>query len=469
MKHSPRPWSRCSTTTLSRGVDQPGARDYQPLRDDPVVGLPFYGCWPAAATSVPRTGWARAVNLRTDRRIAAGLGAKTIRKNQEELMAAAWDQLGSVREVSDELNRGRLSAEVGRSWQARVAVVDKGDRVGVAASLMPYLRVDGEPARKVAAEDKSPAALLDRAWMRRTPRARGASASTSFLRATSPGASPKEMRALDYQTIAQPAGISFVEVELETDLPTDGVFRKDALDHIVRKGVAERIGGSRFKAILTGKGKIERKPRPVRLPKRRVVARPALAVASGIADAVSSINPLLDTRAALLARIPALDGLLPEGELPAEFPLAPKFPDALFWDLERSDQDVIVPGLGDFPNNRVRLLEVNAEFVGAYLVGANHELAREFLWREYPTDLSGTFFQRFFDYADSSMVDIAPIAGWWRNSSLADNLPNATATTVILIRGDLVRRYPEVNVFLRRKRPASPITAAPCNRASKVA
>jgi len=440
--------------TLSRGADEPKPANYDPLRDDPVVGLPFYGAWPAAVTSVPQSGWARAVNLRTDRRIAAGLGAKTVRRNQEELMAAAWDQLGSVREVSDELNRGRLSAEVGRSWLARVAVVDQGDRVGVAASLMPYLRVDGEPARKVASAGKAPVAILDRAWIRRTPRARAASASTAYLVATSPDATTRDLRALDYQAIAQPVGISFVEAEIQTDIPAASVFSKGALDHALGSLVAERVGGARLKDFLTGKIKIGRPPR--RRPGRQRTKRAELAAALGIAEAVAAINPLLDTRASLVSRIPALADLLPEGELPAEFPLTPQFPDPLFWDLEKLDQDVIVPGLGDFPNNRVRLLAVNAGFVGAYLVGANHELAREFLWREYPTDLSGTFFQRFFDYADQQMVDIEPIAGWVPNSSLSDNLPNASASTVILIRGDLVRRYPDVNVFLTPQKSGEP-------------
>ena len=115
---------------------------------------------------------------------------------------------------------------------------------------------------------------------------------------------------------------------------------------------------------------------------------------------MSAINPLLAMRASLVARIPALDGLMPDGELPAQVRLDAEFPDALFWDLAELDPDVIVPGLGEFPTNRVRLLGVNAGFVGAYLVGANHELAREFLWREYPADLTATFFRRFFDYAD---------------------------------------------------------------------
>ncbi|MCB1021281.1 MAG: hypothetical protein KDC27_15220, partial [Acidobacteria bacterium] len=173
-----------------------------------------------------------------------------------------------------------------------------------------------------------------------------------------------------------------------------------------------------------------------------------LAAASDIAAAVAELNPLQDTRAALVTRIPALESLIPVDELPAELALVPVFPDALFWDLARFDQDVIVPGLADFPNNRIRLLAVNAAFVAAYLVGANHELAREFLWREFPTDLSGTFFQRFFDYADPSDVDIQAIDSWLPKSSLTDNAANADATTVILIRGDLVRRYPDLNVFL---------------------
>jgi hypothetical protein len=114
-------------------------RKYDALRDDPVVGLPFYGSWPSSATEVPAKGWARALNLWTTRRMAAGLGARTVRRNQEALMAAAWDQLGAVREVSDELNCGRLSAEIGRTWQARSAQVETGDRLNLAAPLLSFM------------------------------------------------------------------------------------------------------------------------------------------------------------------------------------------------------------------------------------------------------------------------------------------------------------------------------------------
>ncbi|MCI0636353.1 MAG: hypothetical protein L0206_20925, partial [Actinobacteria bacterium] len=59
---------------------------YDPAVDDPVVGPPLYGAWPAGSTSVPDAGWVRSLNLHPVRRAAAGLGARVVRANQEELV-----------------------------------------------------------------------------------------------------------------------------------------------------------------------------------------------------------------------------------------------------------------------------------------------------------------------------------------------------------------------------------------------
>ena len=430
---------------LGRAPDpKDGRGGYNALRDDPVVGLPFYGSWPSSATSVPDAGWPRALNLRTNRRLAAGLGARTVRQNQEELMAAAWDQLGAVREVSDELNRGRLSAEIGRTWQARASQVQTGDRLNLAAPLLTFVQVDGEPARKVVADSLAPIATLDRVWIRRTPRARGASASSAFVRATRADATVTELAAFAYQGVAAPQGTHAIEIELTLEDEGRNLFSAAAAAHVDRTGLATLIGGEKLAGYVLGDIQLN----PVRRTERAPFSAAPQASAAAVAAAVSGLDPLMSVRASLVARIPALDGLLPSGELPAQLALAPEFTDALYWDLAELDQDVIVPGIGEFPNNRVRLLAVNAGFVGAYLVGANHELAREFLWREFPADLTATFFRRFFDYEDPETVDIDPIDDWPPGSSIASNLPNSEATTAILIRGDLVRRYPDLNVFV---------------------
>ena len=39
----------------------------------------------------------------------------------------------------------------------------------------------------------------------------------------------------------------------------------------------------------------------------------------------------------------------------------------------------------------------NPPFIEAYMVGLNHEFARELLWREYPTDQRGPPFRQFWE------------------------------------------------------------------------
>ena len=193
----------------------PTPRGYDALRDDPVVGLPFYGSWPAGATSVPDNGWARGLNVRTTRRMAAGLGARTVRHNQEELMAAAWDQLGaSARRPTSSTAAGsapRSAAPGRRGSRGR-----GGDRV-LAAPLLTFLQVGGEPARQMVAASPAPAATLDRVWLRRTPRARGASASSAYVRATRTGATVAQRAA---PTAGRaPEGMKAVEIELTVGDP----------------------------------------------------------------------------------------------------------------------------------------------------------------------------------------------------------------------------------------------------------
>jgi hypothetical protein len=92
--------------------------------------------------------------------------------------------------------------------------------------------------------------------------------------------------------------------------------------------------------------------------------------------------------------------------------------------------------------------------VGAFLVGANHELARELLWRGYPVDLRATFFHRFWSYVDSSQTDIGELLDWGSKRklvrSIAENMGAAAErSTVIVVRGDLVRRYPDAHYYLQ--------------------
>ena len=52
--------------------------------------------------------------------MAAGLGAAIVRKNQEDLMASAWDQVGKVEEANRRLRRAKLGRQATARGRARL-------------------------------------------------------------------------------------------------------------------------------------------------------------------------------------------------------------------------------------------------------------------------------------------------------------------------------------------------------------
>ena len=123
------------------------------------------------------------------------------------------------------------------------------------------------------------------------------------------------------------------------------------------------------------------------------------------------------------------------------------FSDPLFWDLLDVDRDMVLPGAAGFPDNGVRLVGVNGAFVASFLLGANYEMAQELLWREYPADLGATTFRRFFDHLDGQ-DDIEPIETWPAAATLESLAGSVGTSSVIVVRGDVVARYPDLHVFV---------------------
>jgi hypothetical protein len=125
----------------------------------------------------------------------------------------------------------------------------------------------------------------------------------------------------------------------------------------------------------------------------------------------------------------------------------PLLPEALYRDLAALDQDRLLPGAGQIPADTVTLLETNPRFVEAFLVGANHEMNRELLWRRYPTDRRGTPFRRFWERLDGQ-EDIGPIHEFTSAAGLGNNSTGQLeGSLVLLVRGELLRRYPNSVVY----------------------
>lgn len=90
------------------------------------------------------------------------------------------------------------------------------------------------------------------------------------------------------------------------------------------------------------------------------------------------------------------------------------------------------------------LLRSNPEFVEAFMVGLNHALARELIWRRYPLTPAVTMFDSFWAGQDNAY---RPLDQWPAGSALGSHTPTADQL-VLLLRGALLRRFPTAAVYL---------------------
>ena len=131
------------------GTPVAAGEDYDPARHDPVVAPPAYGLLPAGLDAVPAPGarpskaaprWLSEANLDPRHRSVAGLGAEVVRRNQERLMAQAWDQAIGISRVNRVLGQTRLACEVGRRRHVRVLQLADASALQLSRGAHPRLK-----------------------------------------------------------------------------------------------------------------------------------------------------------------------------------------------------------------------------------------------------------------------------------------------------------------------------------------
>ena len=107
----------------------------------------------------------------------------------------------------------------------------------------------------------------------------------------------------------------------------------------------------------------------------------------------------------------------------------------------------------------------NHTFIEAYMAGLNHEMARQLLFNGYLTDQRGSYFRQFWDVsayvrqagdpadpaALTELLKDIPLEHTWNKALALGDHPNRTDfplnNVVLLVRGELFKRYPNVVVF----------------------
>ncbi len=152
----------------------------------------------------------------------------------------------------------------------------------------------------------------------------------------------------------------------------------------------------------------------------------------------------------------------------------PRFDLPMYKPLVDISAELFLPNINLIEYNSITLLETNQKFIEAYMVGLNHEFARELLWREYPTDQRGSYFRQFWDAStllnttDTNHEgkteeeirelyrDIPKLHRWSKFSNLGDHdhrqkpgeVPEEEV--VLVIRGELLKKYPNAVVYAHK-------------------
>jgi hypothetical protein len=148
----------------------------------PSVVPPIYGRWHAARRTVSASAaaddWLNVLNLDPRHRVSAGLGAQVVRKQQEDLMASAWDQLGAYESANDVVRRGQFGREASNWLYRRIGNFGVEAALKVTRPVQRRVLIDDPEGGRITAravldaKSRVPAAVLDPA-MRRKLRPRG--------------------------------------------------------------------------------------------------------------------------------------------------------------------------------------------------------------------------------------------------------------------------------------------------------
>lgn len=193
--------------------------------------------------------------------------------------------------------------------------------------------------------------------------------------------------------------------------------------------------------------------------------RPQLDLANAAGKVVAAMAPEVSVLRLLNGQIvfPAYPDWLREPEHLVPAIAYPGFDDAMYAKLRDISTELLLPNIGLIPPETITLLKTNPAFIESYMVGLNHEFGRELLWREYPTDTRGSYFQQFWsvdgivppapapgtagptaDQLKAMYRDIAPIDGWPSASVLGKHRPPQRPNhgdLVLTLRGEIVKRH----------------------------
>ncbi|MEM9921140.1 MAG: hypothetical protein AAF990_23765 [Bacteroidota bacterium] len=559
----------------AKDIDHPFYSSATDAVDDPIIVPPTYGIWHAMIKKVPNNpplgrAWVHQLNLDPRYRAAAGLGTKTVQKEQENLMEEAWKQVGEINKANEKIRRAELSKTASsciykkhlrrgskdrflRFTSAMHNVVSNIDqsqtlnqqfresRIPVVAKSASFRRIV-RPNRKVNRKlnrqsaslnsihqsllknfnkDEAEAQSITTAKLKADPANTltftdaftainfaqsnysadpNLLAKDAFLQFFNPRLNDKladrpswitainndgeltaEVRTrmlqlvnaiLAYELIDGAINITIRKAEYETFFG-NGSSGKRYLNLLILKDgetKIDHIGSAttqleiqQFQSGFSALQSIVNNETSVRFELPSRLEQLANLDAVGV-DLQQKLDPVFTISKRVISQIKVWDGssLRRVDELKPVM-AHPEFEDPVYVHLKKLSQDFILPNVEKLPQDSITILQTNQRFIESYMAGLNHEMARELLWREFPTDQRGTYFRQFWDVRDNlfeddpeKQFDIKKMHQWNqrlgnnRSRQWNENDPQDDGNIVLVVRGQLLLKYPNTMVFAQR-------------------
>jgi hypothetical protein len=487
--------------TMQGLVDRMQPVTDDPSAPDPQVVPPLYCAWQAGRFSVTPggTGWLDELSLDPRNRTAAGLGAQVVQAGLTALLASAWQQVAGIEQANALLRGAQLARGVLTRLHASLSAATATTqltltsplhtqlpagpattgtatvRAAVVASRLPLLLFSpaarrvispaGAIRRRQVSLGGVPGSLVDRI-----------NANTAVIvpsPATPPGLVPIENLAEVPPGSPSRLPIGVVQLKLFTrEAITSAPLHPDFTITVPPAappvpavalpvtGKTDSAQAALFRNALV----------PLAAAWQAAAPDPPLAPALDAAQlsqtVLAALDPAKTVPARTLSMITVTSGLAWHPPDPIRTIMAaPAFPQPMYAPLANLSPQYVLPGADQVPANSVGLLQANHAFIEAYLAGLSHEMARQLLLAGYPTDGMGTYFRQFWDVSRyvpqpgdptdpaqlaETLKDIPPISTWQLPLGLGshDNRTGVPPGNIaLLIRGDLLRRYPDAIIY----------------------
>jgi hypothetical protein len=441
--------------------------------------------------------WLEDLNLDPSNRVAAALGASVVQQLQEELMESAWDQAGALRQANNRLRAAQFEKTVSENIFDRTFDVNKDNSIN---DVHKKQRMDAHVMIQVLSPIQDKITVRDprnntntNATISITELANQdpiipAFFQPSFRKLTS--RQSKLNKKLSFATNEhQAVGIleAFSDITRIRSLdPFNGETQPDSERNFLEQLLIQQLFVGREEDFRNGEAQVNRDlektiPGPGDLPVRIGEIRKENAqimmndvMIEETAKALSDkLNPgkvivgRMKNQISIQGQEKLLHALNLEAENSSEnvglsymqdsldpIVVIPEFRRPMFEPLRDMSKNIFLPGYENIESNIVGLLFINNAFLNSYMVGLNHEMSKELLWREYTTYLKGTYFKLFWDSSlavdSQGYADIEEILTWRNDlhlSSIGNRNGEDNNMTLLLIKGDLFRRFPGTVVY----------------------